>query len=242
MNLGEIRTLFAKSSGRTDLVNPDYTDNGANFHINAGIRLLDALQDSPKSMALHIANVTVNTHKLAIPNCRAIYEVWCADATGRTRLEPVDLDNLREYYGDATTEQTVGKPLYYSPAVIGLSPAQSAFTSADMSALFDYYEVMLGDHFAYNSIVFMPVADATYTLRVQGNFYSKTLALDTDYNFWTVGYPELVIQAAYYSIEVILYRNLSGSRSLLEAIKVVLRGIDNDLVERDIATINRMEG
>jgi len=41
MTLVEIRAEFLKLSGRHDLVNDDGTNNGADFYINAGLRMLN---------------------------------------------------------------------------------------------------------------------------------------------------------------------------------------------------------
>ena len=43
MNLVQIRTTFTKLSGRLDLVDEYGNDNGADFFINGGIRLLNRL-------------------------------------------------------------------------------------------------------------------------------------------------------------------------------------------------------
>ena len=43
MNLKEVRAGFIKLSGRRDLTNAYGQDNGADFYVNAGIRLLNRL-------------------------------------------------------------------------------------------------------------------------------------------------------------------------------------------------------
>ncbi len=43
MNLSEIRTLFVSKSGRRDLVDEYGFDNGANYYINSGLRMLDRM-------------------------------------------------------------------------------------------------------------------------------------------------------------------------------------------------------
>jgi len=45
MNLLEIRKQFRTTSGRYDLVNDDYSDNGANHFINEGVKWLDSKVD-----------------------------------------------------------------------------------------------------------------------------------------------------------------------------------------------------
>ena len=51
MNLLQIRTKFRDISGRFDLVNSDYSDNGADFYINEGRKFLDRLGEVQKSWA-----------------------------------------------------------------------------------------------------------------------------------------------------------------------------------------------
>lgn len=41
MNLVDIRKMFREVSGRYDLVNVDFTDNGANFYLNEACKWLD---------------------------------------------------------------------------------------------------------------------------------------------------------------------------------------------------------
>lgn len=59
MNLKEIRAAFVKLSGRLDLTNQYGYDNGANFFINSGIRLLNRLTcDHFKTNAYELSNDT----------------------------------------------------------------------------------------------------------------------------------------------------------------------------------------
>jgi len=51
MNLLQLRTKFRSLSGRFDLVNADFTDNGADFFINEGRKYLDRLDETQKSWA-----------------------------------------------------------------------------------------------------------------------------------------------------------------------------------------------
>ena len=55
MNLGELRRTFIKLSGRYDLVDASGSDAGANFFINAGIRMLNSMTgDNFKSTAFEL--------------------------------------------------------------------------------------------------------------------------------------------------------------------------------------------
>ena len=63
MNLLEIRTKFRSISGRYDLVNSDYSDNGANFFIEEGRKWLDSKVDKKmiyESMGVWASTELVN--------------------------------------------------------------------------------------------------------------------------------------------------------------------------------------
>ena len=74
----EIRTEFINRSGRFDLVidTDDYLDDGADFFINAGLRHLEARQQSPQSVGSFREDIAISAYKLNMKWCRSIESVW----------------------------------------------------------------------------------------------------------------------------------------------------------------------
>jgi len=249
MNLGEIRTQLIKESGRFDLVSSvvsePYTDNGANYYINVGQRLLDNLQEIRESFAWFKVDLSVNQVFQTLDSVRAIKEVWMSNADSRFILEKKELGWLKETYAKPVSDLTSGQPTYYARSVIHLAPEQEAITSSDYDDTFTYgWEDLVfqdtTDRYKKTGIVWMPPADEAYTLEVLGQFFTKTLSADADKSFWTIQYPEILIKAANYALESV-HRNREGMRDWLEGIKLDLQGIDFGLVEEDISGINQME-
>ena len=119
MNLLQIRKKFLDLSGRYDLVNDDYSDNGANFFINEGRKFLDRMDETQKSWAVRFVTVPINTIYATFQYCRAIKGVWAVSAVeGRWQLEKKSLQDLMEgYLQTLPASMTSGTPLYYSPCV-----------------------------------------------------------------------------------------------------------------------------
>ena len=59
MNLLQMRTKSRELSGRFDLVNSDFSDNGMDFFINEGRKFLDRLDETQKSWASCFRILTV---------------------------------------------------------------------------------------------------------------------------------------------------------------------------------------
>ena len=101
MNLLQVRTLFRRLSGKFDLVNADFSDNGADFFINEGSRFLDRLDENQKSWASAFRFIGVGRYSASIQHCRAIKEVWVATATARWQLTKMTLQDLiSEYFSE----------------------------------------------------------------------------------------------------------------------------------------------
>lgn len=243
MDLVGIRTQFVRDSGRVDLVDDEsgYGDNGADYYINAGIRYLDGRQDTPKTFAWYKTNIVQGDTGVVLMKARSIHEVWVADGDGRAPVEKKDLGWIRENYPEPVADIDQGIPLYWAPAVIGLSPEQQDLDGDDFAAMFDWDEIVFGEHEAYNGIVFMPPADGTYTVSILGRFASRLLEKDTDMNWWTIHYPELVIYAACRELEAVM-RNRQGIADWDAVIGERLLGIERDRVRQNVAGRNEMKG
>ena len=243
MNLLDVRKWFVRESGRYDLVvdaaGGDWTDNGANNYINAGIRMLDRMQDTSKSLARNFQLTSSGTSVLTFQYCRAIREVWCADTDSRWKLDKKDMKWMREMYSDPDSE-SYGTPLYYTPAVLRTSPLQDLKDGDDYPTFVDYlkYLDISYSHKGYNGVLIGPPADGEYMIEVWGIFRPEDLSTDADTNEWTVRFPEIVVMASQAMLEK-FNRNTEGLNDWMAAISQELRTIDVDESDEESAEIIR---
>lgn len=243
MNLKEVRTALVQRSGRYDLVvdTTDYVDNGADFFIDAGCRLLDRLRTVKKSYARYYADVAASDYYKIFTRCRAIQEVWMSNSDGRFEVGKIDLNTMKEnYLNEPIADLDTGQPLYYAPAVLRTVPEQSDVVIVDdIGGTAE--EVSSTEHYEYNGILWTPPADETYRLEVYGLFLSHKLSADADENHWSVNEPHLLIMAALYYIEV-FNRNMTGAADWMGAIELDTSAIDKDLVEEETAVLRKFGG
>lgn len=243
MNLLELRTEFIRISGRYDLVvdNIDFADNGADFYINAGQKYLDRLENIKKSWGRVFRQVTAGRNYVVFPDCRAIESAWIMNTESRTKLEKVDMSDLREEYGEPVSAITTGVPLYYSPAYLRVVPESDRMTIDEFEAIIDYADVMFDQHYNYNGVIFMPPVDGDYVCEVWGLFYSPTLTNDTDESFWSVVHPSILIMAGQRELEA-MNRNSEGVKDWEGVIRSEITTIGMDAVEETVAELDDMEG
>jgi hypothetical protein len=251
MNFGEIRTKFIDLSGRFDLAgsmaSTPYTDGGSDFFIGAGQRYLDNHQMQPKSLLRFQEDIALNGYTVEFKDALAIKEVWYTKSDSRKALTKVSLGWMKENYSYPYSAIASGTPKYYTVNIIGLAGQQDALTTSNYGDTFteEYQDVHFSGeasstHQYYRGILIMPPVDTAGTITVLGHFKSKELSANGDTNFWTVNYPELLIQAANYSLES-FYRNTEGAKDWKNIIDETLVGIDYNLVEEEISGVNRME-
>jgi hypothetical protein len=248
MALIDIRTKFIQLSGRFDLVVSPITftpDNGADFFIKAGQRLLDNLQDT--KFFWYKKNLTAGQGVIDVPYLRVVKEVWLANAEGRSQLEKKSLGWIRENYGEPFSAQDRGTPIYWAQGVNQLSIAQEALTTANYTTEFTYgaddlifSDELSGGHH-YTSLLLAPVSNVTSTLEVLGKFFGSLLTADTSKSFWTEQYPEVLVRAALYQLEV-FYRNTEGAKDWRTAIEEDIMGIDHNLVDEQITGLTQLDG
>jgi hypothetical protein len=246
MNLLAIRTKFVDLSGRYDLVNDttDYVDNGADFFISSGQRFLDNHQLHPKSILRYQKDIAVGTYTIEFKDALAIKEVWFTTDDSRKILEQKPLGWIKEEYGYPFSATNNGDTTYYSINIIGLMGDQDALTSSDYNTIFtrehqDIHFITSSSgtsHQYYRGILIMPPNEKAGTITVIGQFKAKDLSDSTDENFWSVNYPDLLIQAANYSLES-FYRNTEGANDWRAIIEETLKGIDYNMVEEDITGV-----
>ena len=239
MNLLQIRTKFRELSGRHDLVNSDYSDNGADFFINAGRMFLDRIYETQKSWASHFKILENGRFSLSFPHCRAIKEVWLADTNdGRWQLEKKDLQDLVSgYLTDVPSSRSQGAPLYYSPCITRYIPEDATIT--DVGAFLGFVEVPAGNAHSYNSILLSAPVLYQTMVDIRGLFYSMELVNDTDENYWSSVHPMLLYMAAMRYIEV-SNRNTQGVKDWETSIYHDMQQLGFDLVEELISEVDQI--
>jgi len=240
MTLSEIRALFETRSGRSDLVDEDGSDNGADFFIQSGQRTLDRMVETEKSWARSFKTLAAGDYYAIFKGCRAVKEVWLSTSDGRTRLTKVSQTELRKTYDeDAPDEIDQRDSLVYCLISLRTYPSDSKVI---IDYLYDHkLEDDATDDYEYKGIIFSPPPDVAAQLEVFGLFSSTTLTDDDDESYWSVNHPEILLMAALYHLEV-SYRNTEGAKDWMGAINFELMNIEKDWVENEIADVTQISG
>lgn len=225
MTLAEIRSHFIKRSGRYDLITQDGQDNGANFFIQSGSRFLDRHADVRKAQEGSSIHGVGQDGLLRLTDCWLIESVL-ANIEGGWR-------HLRKLASRSSLQaRFVGIPTFYAVKTIRHSlpltklPASqvtasaSAFDQQDMASTALLLEILPHPH-------------DTLTVDVRGSFYAAPLQQDTDTNTWSELYPDTLIKAALYQLEI-FYRNTEGANDWLVSIQLDLRDAEHLEILSDI--------
>lgn len=241
MNLLELRTQFAATSGRFDLVDQTtFANLGADFYINEGSKHLDRLEETQKSWASCFRFVEIGRSTAVFPYCRAIKEVWAASISARWQLEKKSLQDLvAGYLAGTPTSRTNGVPAYFSPCLSRYVPENA--TVLDIEAFIGFVDIPSGNAYNYNAVILNVPTSERIFLEIKGLFYSMTLVNDTDKNYWSEVHPLLLIMATMRQIEVV-NRNTQGVNDWDAAIEGQMRQLGFDLVEELIAEVDQMGG
>lgn len=250
MEYKDIRRKFVEISGRYDLVNTDWTDNGADFFLNLGQRYLDRMFDEGGSIARYPVIMTVGQFIAKTVGIRAIHEVWAANADGKFQLEAWTLAGLKEEYSEEFSSVTSGQPTYFAPAILRPAPDTLASVAGmyNVSDLLVYNPTAPAQHFNYNGVVVMPPVDQTYTIELLGLFYSPTLSATLSgtvwtqtMSFWSEVHPEVLIAAAIYRMHS-LYNNTGAAADYKSMLFEDLTNLDRDLAEQMLIGDLKLEG
>ena len=192
MNLLQLRTQFINESGRHDLVTDidTYADNGADFYINAGQRLLDRLDQTHKSTARVFRLTVVGDYGVTFPTCRSVQQVWVGDLTARQKITKVSMNDLRQQYFNLPLNQiTRSTPTIWAPVWTRTSPDR--ITAAEFSAFAAYADVPVGEtaRQVYNGVLWMPPAERQYQVEIVGLFYTADLSADDHVSYWSEVHP-----------------------------------------------------
>jgi len=139
MNLLQIRTDFVKKNGRYDLVvdTTNYADNGANFYIQAGQRILDSILPNRKSIGRYTTDLASGQSSVIIKNTRFIDRVEMKKSGSvRTILDRKSYSWLRDQYGDDEGQQAVGTlTLTATPTTGVLQIGAESYSAQTISSL-----------------------------------------------------------------------------------------------------------
>lgn len=243
MSLLAVRDKFLEVTGRYDLGTIGGEDDGANWFINAGQRYLDGLVTPASGIFRYQKDITSGTYKLSVPRVRSIKSVWASDGETTWRLvrasgmTPVPaFEHMLVEFGKHPSNVDSSTPLYWAPNADKLTASQDTLTSDTYDDVFthDSGDITFGAaDYQNRSILLMPPADATYTIKVFGLFFSKDLSDDDDASYWTEMYPDLLIFAAAMKMEQ-FYRNTEGSRDWQTALHDGVQLIDFDQVDEEM--------
>jgi len=237
----ETRTQFIDLSGRYDLATDpagsDYTDNGADFYLKAGQRMLDRKFSTPKDTARLWKTVPTGSYHVMFQDARAILNVWINNSTDRVELVKKDYVWLKNQFPSLIASTDQNDPLYYAPAFI------RTVDNADMNNTGVFFNSVVTNSDALNGIVFFPPTDEAFDVEVRGLFYSDWPTSDTGTSYWMQLHPMVSVWAGLYMLEI-SNRNTAGGNDWMNAIDRETIGIDMDTVEEELAqdTVLQMEG
>jgi hypothetical protein len=248
MEYKDIRKKFVELSGRYDLVNQNWSDNGADFFINAGQRFLDRGSDVAKGFGKNVQPITAGTIIVKSIGLRSVRKVWAGvSADGLVELTKCTLDWLREEYGEQLSSATSGTPAYYVPAAF--RPYPDATTTLSWAGYYDIDDLVLDStHYTYRGIIICPPPDKTYYVSIDGLFYSPELTATVlagvwtqTKSYWSEVHPDMLLQAAFYALEK-FYRNTEGAKDWKSGLDGDILGMDRDEASEEATDINEMEG
>ena len=258
MTYHEIRNLFVSRSGRYDLTDASDNDNGADFFLNAGQRLLDRLVEHHKSMARSYHAIVSGSWFVKTTGLEAVKEVWIANSDGKYKLEKKTLTELRELYDEGNfSEVTAGTPAYY--AIAAFRPYPDATVDASLVGFYDVDDLITtedGKHYTYDGVIFMPPSDGSSSLSIWGKFRSPTLSAvytpaveepetaafwTETASYWSEIHPDILLKAGLYELEV-FYRNTEGAKDWKNILDLDLISLDSMMADGEMSDIEEMEG
>lgn len=225
MDLAGVRRRFVEITGRTDLVDTNYsnpTDRiGADYFINAAQTTLDLVQGNPEAPASFETTLSKGAYETTFGNARVLKNVFARTSTEEIELYKKDYLWLRRSYPKPYSSLDQAKPAYWTPVL------NRSVDSPNDSAV------------GIRKILTMPPADKEYTLEIQGKFFTPELSEDEDVSYWSVVVPWALIYGAAYELEI-SYRNRQGAQDWWLKVQQILTGIDHDMVEEEMQGKDQM--
>lgn len=222
MTLAEVRKKLVTLSGRYDLVEDaiDYDDNGADFFIQAGQRWLDRELAFEGELASITISLATSAYAVSLEASRAVKQVGVMDSEEFDYLQKRSYSDLKKLSA-VTSGVDSDRPSYYALG-IGRSSVSAVTSLAD------------------KELIVWPPADKQYTLVVEGQYQSNPLVQDDSVSFWSEYYPDMLIKAALMKAEP-FNRNSTGERDYRQSLLADLLQLDHDVVEEQIAEIDRVD-
>lgn len=239
MNLLEIRTQFIKLSGRYDLADSSFADNGADYYLKAGIKFLDRRVGFDKDVAKYFEQMAIGDYFVEFANHRTVEQVYFATSDGRAPLTYLTPVEMQETYGDEPyTDVDNGTPVYYTMAITRSVPEEQA-----LDVIGNYGEEIAvdGSQMSLQGIIMMPPTETAGQIEIWGKFGTPWPGDDTETNFWFDSWEDIAIQSALFKLEG-HYRNTQGVNDWLKVIDIDLFGIEKDTVEADSNRADEMGG
>lgn len=233
MNLQQIRRQFVETSGRYDLVSEDGTDNGANFFINAGVRFLERQGDFETGQ-IYTTNIALaaNANSFIVQNCWDVLSVGMRVDNNSivylTRM--MSAYTFKNMFGTCIHIEGCAPYTFFTEPVREIGLATKAAKDISLSVeLFTSTEASYKDTISGTKISLTPVPTQSLNLVVKGHFTTPPLTQDSDTNIWSDDYPDLLLKASLYELEV-FYRNSEGAKDWLEAVQIDMRSIEQQQI------------
>lgn len=233
MQLSSLATLFKSITGRYDLYSTSSTAYNYKTVLWEATKWLSDKYMFPDSYRQYKKDIAVGDYYLdSMTYIKSIKEVTMSNADGTIRLDRKTLKWLKDNYleNDTISDVDQGTPAYYSPFLTGLSPQQVDLTSSDYTDQFTYdiLGVRFSDDYDVRGIIWMPPTDEIYTVTIEGDFYPLQLSSDTDENYWSANFPEVLCIACNYC--------LASHQSNLQKMMEIETIIDNRMFgqEKDV--------
>lgn len=220
MNLVTLREEFVKKSGRYDLVVDaiNWADNGANFYINSGQRMLAKMLELRSKVIAVSVNLNPGEYEVDLQaTARIISNVYAIDSDGEKVLLTFKTHDWITYeFGKGVEDIDAGVPYYWT------------YKTGDSET-------------AARLIHVVPPVSEACTIETHGHFMPVDMSDDADESFIAAEWPELLLKAALYQLEV-FYRNTEGAKDWLNAINTEVQLLDFDDCADISSQINQMEG
>ena len=256
MELLAFRQLFARETGRYDLVNDDGSDNGADVYINAGQRHLDRLTQFRKAEAVNYQMLRPNDYMFYLKDCRAVHSVSYithadyqqpqADRLGRNwrELDQWTIQQVRQRFPRSFTalQSERSHPIMY--CLFDVRGSQDTMRANDFEwfeSMADLAGIVMGQYYDKIGVLILPITMTAIQVETRGLFYCPKLVEDTDTSYWASQEPLLLVAAATRELEVI-HRNTQGVRDWDQAISTSTVLIEQDFVHEEAYHTTRMEG
>lgn len=239
MNLLEVRTQFTKLSGRYDLVDAVFADNGADYFIKAGLKFLDRKVEFDKDISKFFKQFAIGDYFAEFEDYRTTDRMYFATSSGRVELAYLAPAEMQARFGtEPYVDVTRGTSAFFTMAITRSVPEGTA-----LDVIGNYGNEILtdGSQTSKQGLIIMPPTDTAGMIEVWGKYQTPFPSAEDGTNYWFDSFEDVAVNAALYKLEV-SYRNTSGAADWLASIDLDLFGIEKDNIEDDVKRAEEMEG